>query len=81
MTSEPAPVDRVIRNEPTLNHCRYSCVFASIRGLNTSPPPRTSFVVEPKRLRDAGQLLGIKVLDHLIVTDSAYLSLKEDEGW
>jgi len=34
-----------------------------------------------KRLRDAGQLLGIKVLDHLIVTDSAYLSLKDDEGW
>ena len=34
-----------------------------------------------QRLRDAGQLLGIKVLDHLIVTDSAYLSLKDDEGW
>ena len=34
-----------------------------------------------QRLRDAGQLLGIKVLDHLIVTDSAYLSLKEDEDW
>jgi len=81
ITSEPAPVDSVIRNELTLNHCRYSCGFASIRGFNTSPPPRTSFVVEPKRLRDAGQLLGIKVLDHLIVTDSAYLSLKEDEGW
>jgi len=34
-----------------------------------------------KRLREAGQLLGIAVLDHVIVTDSAFLSLKEDEGW
>jgi len=50
ITSEPAPADRVIRNEPTLNHCRYSCGFASIRGFNTSPPPRTSVVVEPEFL-------------------------------
>lgn len=34
-----------------------------------------------KRLREAGELLGIKVLDHLIVTDSAFLSLKVDESW
>jgi len=60
MTSEPASVDRVIRNEPTLNHCRYSCGFASIRGLNTSPPPRTSFVVEPENVRrDRGIRLSI----------------------
>ena len=46
---------------------------------STEPSPEDRAVT--KRLRDAGQLLGIKVLDHLIVTDSAYLSLKEDEGW
>ena len=46
-----------------------------------STEPSTEDRAVTKRLRDAGQLLGIKVLDHLIVTDSAYLSLKEDEGW
>jgi len=46
---------------------------------STEPSPEDRAVT--KRLRDAGELLGIKVLDHLIVTDSAYLSLKEDEGW
>ena len=38
---------RAVRNEATLDRRIYSCEFASIRGLNTSPPPRTSFVVEP----------------------------------
>ncbi len=33
------------------------------------------------RLREAGELLGIKVLDHLIVTNSAFLSLKEEDNW
>ena len=46
-----------------------------------STEPSTEDRAVTKRLRDAGQLLGIKVLDHLIVTDSAYLSLKDDEGW
>ena len=46
-----------------------------------STEPSTEDRAVTKRLRDAGHLLGIKVLDHLIVTDSAYLSLKEDEGW
>lgn len=30
-----------------------------------------------RRLRDAGQLLGIEVLDHVIVAEADYLSLKE----
>ena len=33
------------------------------------------------RLREAGELLGIKVLDHVIVTNSAFLSMKDDDGW
>lgn len=33
------------------------------------------------RLREAGELLGIKVLDHLIVTNSAFVSMKEYDGW
>ena len=34
-----------------------------------------------RRLREAGELLGIKILDHLIVTTSAFLSLKEEDNW
>lgn len=30
-----------------------------------------------KRLADAGKLLGIKVLDHMIITDKSYFSFKE----
>lgn len=33
------------------------------------------------RLREAGELLGIKILDHVIVTNSAFLSMKEYDGW
>ena len=30
-----------------------------------------------RRLRDAGEILGIEVLDHLIIADGQFLSLKE----
>ena len=30
-----------------------------------------------KRLQDAGKILGIEVLDHIIVTDNGYISLRE----
>jgi hypothetical protein len=51
MTSEPAPVEALFEMNPrwlTAGIRAYSRLFASIRGLNTSPPPRTSFVVEPE---------------------------------
>ena len=37
-----------IRNAAALDHSSYSRKFASIRGLNSSPPTRTSFVADPK---------------------------------
>lgn len=33
-----------------------------------------------KRLKEAGEILGIEVLDHLIVTSNDYVSMKESEG-
>lgn len=30
-----------------------------------------------KRLQEAGQLLGVEVLDHLVISETNYLSLKE----
>ena len=32
-----------------------------------------------KRLRDASTLMGIKMIDHIIVSDTGYISLKEQE--
>ena len=34
-----------------------------------------------KRLREAGELLGIKVLDHLIFSDESYRSMLENNEW
>jgi len=34
-----------------------------------------------RRLRDAGELLGIKVLDHLIFSDESYRSMLENDEW
>ncbi len=32
-------------------------------------------------LREAGELLGLPLVDHLIVTDSAHFSFRDLEGW
>jgi len=34
-----------------------------------------------RRLRNAGGILGIPVLDHVIVGDGAYFSFREEDGW
>ena len=34
-----------------------------------------------RALRDAGALLGVELLDHLIVTATDYFSFRRDEGW
>ncbi len=34
-----------------------------------------------KKSRSKFAQLSIKILDHLIVTNSAFLSMKEDDGW
>ena len=46
---------------------------------STIPSPEDRAVTA--RLRKAGELLGSKVLDHVIVTNSAFLSLKEEDNW
>jgi DNA repair protein RadC len=42
-----------------------------------NPAPSQTDIDVTKRLIEAGELLGIKVLDHLIIGDGVYLSLKE----
>ena len=34
-----------------------------------------------RALREAGDLLGLPLLDHLIVTDSAHYSFRDTQGW
>ena len=41
------------------------------------PTPSTEDIQLTKRLVDAGQIIGIDVIDHLIVGDQEYVSLKE----
>ena len=39
--------------------------------------PSSEDVELPRRLRDAGELLGIAVLDHVVVTEWTYLSFRK----
>lgn len=41
------------------------------------PTPSSEDVAVTKRLIEGGQILGIEVLDHIIIGDNKYLSLKE----
>lgn len=45
------------------------------------PTPSPSDVALTKRLRDAGELLGIPVLDHVVLGDGCHTSLKEQGYW
>ena len=42
-----------------------------------NPEPSREDIAVTKQLRDAGKLLGIPLLDHLIVTENNFSSLKE----
>ena len=42
-----------------------------------NPEPSSSDIEITRMLKDAGDLLGIEVLDHVIVTEKGYVSLKE----
>ncbi|MCL5667358.1 MAG: DNA repair protein RadC [Patescibacteria group bacterium] len=39
--------------------------------------PSAEDITVTKRLKNAGELLGIEVLDHIIITNESYFSLKE----
>jgi len=40
--------------------------------------PSENDVKLTKRLADTGELIGIEVLDHIIITDNCYISLKRE---
>ena len=45
-----------------------------------TPRPSTEDLEATKLLVNAGKMLGIKVLDHIIITPTDYLSLREERG-
>jgi DNA repair protein RadC len=45
------------------------------------PTPSSEDVVLTERLRQAGDLMGIRVLDHVVIAQGGYASLAEQEGW
>lgn len=44
-----------------------------------NPNPSAEDIKITKRLAEAGDIIGIKVLDHIVVGDSGYYSMKENE--
>lgn len=45
------------------------------------PEPSNEDIVVTRRLIDAGRLLGVPVLDHVVVADGGYVSLRERIGF
>jgi len=43
-----------------------------------NPSPSPEDIAVTKRIQEAGKLIGVNLLDHLIVGDGRYTSLKED---
>lgn len=44
------------------------------------PTPTAEDLLLTRRMRDAGQVLGIEMLDHVVLSDTGYVSLRE-RGW
>jgi DNA repair protein RadC len=45
------------------------------------PTPSSEDLVLTERLRQAGELMGIRVLDHVVIGQGGYVSLAEQERW
>ncbi|MBQ9707936.1 MAG: hypothetical protein IJV66_01980, partial [Firmicutes bacterium] len=43
-----------------------------------NPRPSDEDILTTKRLMEVGELMGIPVIDHIIVGDGAYCSMKDD---
>ncbi len=66
---------REVFSEPIKTGC-YGVIFVHNHP-SGDPEPSRDDIATTKRLVEAGEILGIKVLDHLIIGDGKYISLKE----
>lgn len=73
---DTCPVDPrvVFRTAVALGSSGIVCVHNHPSG---EPTPSTDDILLTRRLKEAGELLGIELLDHVIVTDTATVSLRE----
>jgi len=62
--------------EPAIRHLAAQVIIAHNHP-SGDPEPSVEDVAITKKLTEAGKLLGIELLDHIIVTKSVFLSLKE----
>ncbi len=62
-----------------LNALKYEAVNIIILHNHPSgdPTPSSDDIYSTKRIQDAGNLIGIKLMDHIIIGDNRYVSLKE----
>lgn len=67
---------REVFNLAILQHASY--VIIAHNHPSGDPSPSKEDVITTKRLIDAGKILGISVVDHIIVSADGYLSLKEE---
>lgn len=44
-----------------------------------NPKPSKNDLVVTRQMKDAGELLGIKLIDHIIIGDNSYISLSEEK--
>ena len=44
-----------------------------------NPKPSKNDLVVTRQMKDAGELLGIKLIDHIIIGDNSYVSLSEEK--
>ena len=44
-----------------------------------NPKPSKNALVVTRQMKDAGELLGIKLIDHIIIGDNSYVSLSEEK--
>ncbi|WP_310605504.1 RadC family protein [Anaerosporobacter sp.] len=64
-----------------LNALKYGAVYIILLHNHPSgdPTPSKEDIITTKRIRDAGLLIGIQLMDHIIIGDNMYISLKEQE--
>lgn len=62
--------------EPAIKHLASHVILAHNHPSGSLEPSEEDIMVT-KRLADAGRLLGIEVIDHVIVTAAGYISFKE----
>ena len=63
--------------EPALRHSVASIILAHNHPSGETEPSPEDFVIT-KQLCDAGKLMGIEVLDHIIIASNRYYSFKEN---